>query len=330
MNLLVKPLSRWIYDNDLNKKEIFLGLKIWGMILCMNIPYPYPSFSGENLGKKQFLLEEFSGELKEYWNFECVDWNWFHWLPATVSSSPRLQISWSNSLGDISPWTKPETKVLYINIDSNSELLNCHVATSDLVWQCDRSSYVFVMIGRYFNKGKNHKIWMYPQRCCWKVTRLVLKPCLTKTYSLENWHGLDLKNDAFGRGISSEENWEVFSWLMIDTPSLNWWLNFLTYTTNYWSFTKIKSVRSSPLEKQKQPVKDLREHMDVSENSGTPKSSILIGFSIIFTIHFGVPLFLETPICTLAERPGRGIVEKNSSFFSLSSLENTSKQYVPW
>ena len=36
--------------------------------------------------------------------------------------------------------------------------------------------------------------------------------------------------------------------------------------------------------------------MGVSENGGTPKSSILIGFSIIFTIHFGVfPLFLETP-----------------------------------
>ncbi len=29
---------------------------------------------------------------------------------------------------------------------------------------------------------------------------------------------------------------------------------------------------------------------------GTPKSSILIGFSIIFTIHFGIPLFLETSI----------------------------------
>ena len=26
-----------------------------------------------------------------------------------------------------------------------------------------------------------------------------------------------------------------------------------------------------------------------------PKSSMFIGFSIIFTIHFGVPLFLETP-----------------------------------
>ena len=40
------------------------------------------------------------------------------------------------------------------------------------------------------------------------------------------------------------------------------------------------------------------KHLGVSENSGTPKSSILIGFSIIFTIHFGVALFfLETPIC---------------------------------
>ena len=38
--------------------------------------------------------------------------------------------------------------------------------------------------------------------------------------------------------------------------------------------------------------------VDVSENSGTPKSSILIGFSIIFTIHFEVPLFLETPMST--------------------------------
>ena len=35
--------------------------------------------------------------------------------------------------------------------------------------------------------------------------------------------------------------------------------------------------------------------MGVSKNNGTPKSSILIGFSIIFTIHFGVPWFLETP-----------------------------------
>ena len=36
--------------------------------------------------------------------------------------------------------------------------------------------------------------------------------------------------------------------------------------------------------------------MGVSENSGTPKSSILRGFSIIFTIHFGVfPYFWKHP-----------------------------------
>ena len=39
-------------------------------------------------------------------------------------------------------------------------------------------------------------------------------------------------------------------------------------------------------------------HMGVSKNNGTPKSTSLIGFSIIFTIHFGIPPpFLETPIC---------------------------------
>ena len=37
-------------------------------------------------------------------------------------------------------------------------------------------------------------------------------------------------------------------------------------------------------------------YMDVSENNGTPKSSILIGFSIIFTIHLGAhPYFWEHP-----------------------------------
>ena len=34
--------------------------------------------------------------------------------------------------------------------------------------------------------------------------------------------------------------------------------------------------------------------MDVSENNGTPKSSILIGFSII-TMHFGYPYFWKHP-----------------------------------
>ena len=38
---------------------------------------------------------------------------------------------------------------------------------------------------------------------------------------------------------------------------------------------------------------------DVSENSGTPKSSILIGFSIINNPFWGA-LFLETPISSLS------------------------------
>ena len=35
-------------------------------------------------------------------------------------------------------------------------------------------------------------------------------------------------------------------------------------------------------------------HMDVSENSGTPKSSILIGFSIIKPSIWGTPIFGNT------------------------------------
>jgi len=40
--------------------------------------------------------------------------------------------------------------------------------------------------------------------------------------------------------------------------------------------------------------------MDVSENSGNPKSSILIGFSIInYVSILGYPYFLETAISTI-------------------------------
>ena len=43
------------------------------------------------------------------------------------------------------------------------------------------------------------------------------------------------------------------------------------------------------------PVRKAYDYMDVSENNGTPKSSILIGFSMI-NHPFGVPPFKETPI----------------------------------
>ena len=44
-----------------------------------------------------------------------------------------------------------------------------------------------------------------------------------------------------------------------------------------------------------------RPYMDVSENGGTPKTSILIGCSII-NHPFEVPVFLETPICVDIDR----------------------------
>ena len=39
----------------------------------------------------------------------------------------------------------------------------------------------------------------------------------------------------------------------------------------------------------------MKTQMGVSKNKGTPKSSILIGFSMKYTIHFGgkIPLFLD-------------------------------------
>ena len=42
--------------------------------------------------------------------------------------------------------------------------------------------------------------------------------------------------------------------------------------------------------------RQLMENMDVSENSGTPKSSILIGFSIINHPFWGTPIFGNTHI----------------------------------
>ena len=64
---------------------------------------------------------------------------------------------------------------------------------------------------------------------------------------------------------------------------------------------------------------DNNHRMDVSENSGTPKSSILIGFSIIFSIHFGgnTPIFGNTRIFT-----------NKSHGFNQISLPNT-EDWIP-
>ena len=63
--------------------------------------------------------------------------------------------------------------------------------------------------------------------------------------------------------------------------------------------------------------------MDVSKNNGTPKSSILIGFSIIFTIHFGgPPLFSETPICSMY-----GIFMVNVGQYSIQGAYGKEKKH---
>ena len=65
------------------------------------------------------------------------------------------------------------------------------------------------------------------------------------------------------------------------------------------------SARLLSIQKKNIPTKSKRKikciyiylYMDVSENSGTPKSSILIGFSIINNPFWGTPIW-ETPIYT--------------------------------
>ena len=79
------------------------------------------------------------------------------------------------------------------------------------------------------------------------------------------------------------------------------------YLKEYQNRTSQKSPVHHPLQhsistRHKQPQKNIKTNSPqtqkrrFSKNRDTPKSSILIGFSIIFTIHFrGTPLFLETP-----------------------------------
>ena len=57
-----------------------------------------------------------------------------------------------------------------------------------------------------------------------------------------------------------------------------------------------------------EPKDNLGFYMDVSENSGTPKSSILIGFSIINHPFWGTPIFGNTHIVSYPLGDGLGLV----------------------
>ena len=65
-----------------------------------------------------------------------------------------------------------------------------------------------------------------------------------------------------------------------------------------WSHVSLRPWVFFVTSSKKNDMSSCHANVGVSENrGGPPKSSISIGFSIIFTIHFGVPLFLETPMC---------------------------------
>ena len=69
-----------------------------------------------------------------------------------------------------------------------------------------------------------------------------------------------------------------------------------------------------------------KEHVGVSKNRGTPKSSILIGFSTIFTIHFGgkIPLFLETPMYQFNARQYTSLIHfVNTEATQIGACDNT-------
>ena len=66
--------------------------------------------------------------------------------------------------------------------------------------------------------------------------------------------------------------------------------------------------------------------MDVSENSGTPKSSILIEFSIINHPFWGTPIFGNTRICNKNEASSTQCFGHLESSLREELLERTSEK----
>ena len=58
--------------------------------------------------------------------------------------------------------------------------------------------------------------------------------------------------------------------------------------------------------------------MGVSENSGTPKSSVLIGFSIINHPFWGIPIFGNTHMISLLRILSAGFRGSNNRFQGIS------------
>ena len=69
--------------------------------------------------------------------------------------------------------------------------------------------------------------------------------------------------------------------------------------------------------------------MGVSENGGTPKSSILIGFSIINHPFWGTPIFGNTHICNIISLPSNSLIPA-SEWKHFWKAASTSLGSWPW
>ena len=97
------------------------------------------------------------------------------------------------------------------------------------------------------------------------------------------WHMLDFLGgySNFGTIDAKSES------LSLPTVSKKWWIPPK-------KTSKKTTQRATKHQKKKQPPLFFLHQMGVSKNSGTPKSSILIGFSIINHPFWGTPIFGNT------------------------------------
>ena len=137
------------------------------------------------------------------------------------------------------------------------------------------------------------KIWNFPTPRQWffLIFRMSSNDALPKT-------NIAPENRPPQKEISSSNN--PYSGAMLVSGRV-YILDYFGALPKHWKTSGwIVQVNKGPFKKWKPTVNQdfwqPPKYMGVSKNSGTPKSSILIGFSITKTIHFGVPLFLETSI----------------------------------
>ena len=101
--------------------------------------------------------------------------------------------------------------------------------------------------------------------------------------------------------------------LMIHDVAESWWRSFFFFTHRIIAYIKVTTESTS-------------EDVDVSENRGTPKSSILIGFSTINHLFWGTPIFGNTHVVFEAKvnKHARNAKVSMVSFSNLVSSKYTS------